>query len=288
MRGRASPDPAANRLKPLTGHLGQVLCQTEILRQALRDLVGGREQMPVRQDAEPGQRTAGRIELVRRQGRVPGREKLGDPVQGHQRRQGATLGERFEELLLRGGRREFCLIGLRPVEQSGRKGAGVAVREVRQRADARVAAGGQRDDVRMLVRLVSPLRRFMEIGRHVPDQQRHGVQPVPQVGLRHVVTDECEGHPGHVVRELGQGGEEALNVHGRKLGAEEMSAFPDDPGDLEGGGLRDIAVAVQRTSPISVEQSTRPSEGSNAMLRLLRCCENAAVLCRRSSSSNPK
>ena len=164
MLGRAFPDPAADRLDPLTGHLGQVLRQTEILRQALRDLVGGREQMSVRQDAEPGQRTAGRIELVLRQGCVPGREKLGDPVQGHQRRQGTTLGERFEEPLLRGSGREFCLIGLRPVEQSGRKRASVAVREVRERADARVAAVAS---AMMFVCLSGSFRHFAASWRSV-------------------------------------------------------------------------------------------------------------------------
>ena len=288
LSGPGLPDPAADCLEAVAGHLCQVLRKAEILGQALHDRVGGPEQLPIGQDAEPGQRTARRVELIIGLGRLPGCEKLGDSVQRQQRGQVGRFGECCEELFLRGVGCKFRLIGLRPFEQSGRKGAGVASREMRERADTRIAAGRQRNDVRVNGRLVSPLRRFMEIGRDVPDRQRHGVQPVPEVGVGNAVADQREGHARHVVRELCEGGEEVRDVHGRKLGTEEMPAFADDPGDLQRGGLRDIAVAVQRTSPISVEQSTRPSEGSKAMLRLLRCRENAAVLCRRSSSSKPK
>ena len=287
-RGPASQDPFANRLDPLPGHLGQLLRHAKVLREALGDLIGDSEQFPVGQDAEPGQRPARRIERVHRLARLPRREKLRDPVQRRQRRQGAHLGELREKPLLRWCRCERRLPGLRPFEQSGRKGAGVALREVSERADARVAPGRERNDVRMPVRLVSPLRRDMEIGRHVPEEQPHGVQPVPEVGLRHLVTDERERYPGHLLDQLRKRRDEALDVHGRKLRAEEMSTFVNDPGHLECGGLRDIAVAAQSTSPMSAEQSTRPSEGSNAMFRLLRRCAKAAVLCRRSSSSNPK
>ena len=287
-RGPASQDPFANRLEPLPGHLGQLLRHAKVLREALGDLIGDSEQFPIGQDAKPGQRPARRIERVRGLTLLPRREKLRDPAQRHQRRQSAHRGEFCEKPLLRWRRCEPRLPGLRPFEQSGRKGAGVALREVRECADARVAPARERNDVRMPVRLVSPLRRDMEIGRHVPEEQTHGVQPVPEVGLRHFVADEGERYPGRLLDQLRERREEALDVHGRKLRAEEMSAVANDPGDLDRGGLCDIAVAVQSTSPISAEQSTRPSDGSNAMFRLLRRCAKAAVLCRRSSSSNPK
>ena len=128
----------------------------------------------------------------------------------------------------------------------------------------------------------------MQIRRDVTDGESQGVEPVAQIRLGRSVADEGERSPAGVIGFLRERGEEPLDVHGRELVAKEVAALPNGRRGLQSRGPGNVDVADQGASPMFLEQSTSPSDGSMARLRPFRRSANATALRSRSASSKPK
>ena len=279
---------ATNLFKPTTGHLGDFLRQVEVLQEAVGDAVRHAQEVAVRENAEPRQRAPGCVELVVRPRFLPRGEESRDAAQRYQRRQAGVLREDLQQSLLRrrGHQSRLRLPG--PLEEFPGKHSGVALGEVRERADARVPAGGDGDDVRVVVRLVSPSGGDMQIGRDVADGEPERIEPIAQVRVGEPVADEGERNGGGIAGFFAERRQETLDVHPRKLLAKKVAARLNDCGDLQRRRPGDVGVVTQRTSPMFLAQRTSPSEGSTARFRLFRRSANATAFRSRSASSNPK
>ena len=112
----------------------------------------------------------------------------------------------------------------------------------------------------------------MKIGRYVANGDAFGAESIIYFVLRKLVTDESKGNGGEFrpIGGIAKRSEEAIDVHRRKLLTEEVAAVADGRGDLQRRGLRDVRVPGHISSPMRLEQSTRPSEGSAARLRRFR------------------
>ena len=284
----ATLHPLADVVQPAAGHPGDVLGQLEIGQQASGDLPGIAQEIAVRQNPEPRQRTPGRAEIVVAARFPPLGEELRDPAQRHQRTEVPGLLQRLQERPLRRRGRERRLLRAGPAKQAAGEFAGVPPGEVRQGADARVAPPGESDDPRVDLRLVTPPGGDVQIGRDVADGEPQSVDPLAQIGFGRPVAGEGERSPGGVFGFLRERGKEMLDVHGRELVAKEVAALPNGLRGLQSRGPGNVDAADQSASPTFLEQSTSPSDGSTARWRPFRRSANAAALRSRSASSKPK
>lgn len=175
-----------------------------------------------------------------------------------------------------------------PAQQAAGEFAGVPARKVRQGADARVPPPGESDDPRVGLRLVPPPGGDVQIGRDVADGESQGVEPVAQIRLGRPVADEGERSPRGVIGFLPERGKKPLDVHGRELIAKEVAAPANGRRGLQSRGPGNVDAAAQSASPMFLEQSTSPSDGSTARWMPFRRSANAAALRSRSASSKPK